>query len=57
MEHLQCLNPEELMTFIKITGMEYQVFSDRIILLGESLFSWVANPETFLFCLDQGKGV
>lgn len=62
MEHLLCLTPDDLHMFMITTEMEYEIFSDRILLYGESIFTWVWNESLELFCfkndiLEEGENL
>ena len=52
---IQCLTPEGLAYFIKVTGLEILKDSgDTVVLKGFQVFYWLYNEPMGLFCLIEG---
>lgn len=55
MEHLTCLTPSDLTTFIDITEMKVIAATpESIIIHGEFLFTYVYDYAKQMFCFTKG---
>lgn len=55
MEHLLCLTPNDLVTFIKVTEMQVLVsVPETVIIKGESIFTYVFDYAKQMYCFTKG---